>query len=84
MNQKQRDYAMNRVSDIWTKKARKIKDDYPSVNLSDKNKISLIRQNKVKIKQSKIGRYTNVLEAFDFSSQEAKVEKVNKVAEKNE
>ena len=91
MNQTKTKYALERVNQIFNAKLDRIRtdctkgEDGPSVEM----RATLIKQGKVKIKPSvtKINKYTDVCEVFDFSKFETKTvfdekkynEKVNKL-----
>ena len=78
MNQKQRGYAINRVNEIWREKKLAIENDNEKKELTTNEKKSLIKQGKVKFNMKLLERHMYVVDTFDFSSQEATIEKANK------
>lgn len=72
MNQKQRDYSVQRIQSLEASKIAEVKKRFTTAgtSLGFDEKISLIRSGKVKIKSSGIDPYTKLQHAFDFSKYE--------------
>lgn len=72
MNQKQREYAINRIQEIALKKATQIKEQgtTKAKKLSRDEKHELIKNGSVTLK-SDLGAYTYVWDAYDFSEYES-------------
>jgi len=72
MNQKQRDYSVQRIQALEMAKIAEVKKRFTvsGTNLEFGEKIALIRSGKVKLKPSGLESYTKLLHAFDFSKYE--------------
>ncbi len=72
MNQQQRSYALNRISEAEKEKVAEIRREAtkPEVKLSDSQKVNLVRAGKVKLLPD-AHAYTDLRYAFDFSAHES-------------
>lgn len=80
MNQKQKKYAYDRVRGLLDIKYRKIEEKYttPAIKLTFDEKVKLIDKGRVKLLPRSVLRdYTDLVDAFDFSSFETEA-KFNK------
>lgn len=75
MNEKQRQYALNRTAEIFKQKKQEIEDRFtqPEVKLDFRQKHELIRQGDVLLlPEVDLNYYTKLHEAYDFTNHERK------------